>query len=82
MGWNDVVGNLQRAHAASNEEKCKWCQGLQGGEVGLPRYEDEYIAGTKAAAGAFLNGEPLEYRGPEDIVADLKVKADPTLGDC
>jgi len=74
MGWNDVLGNLRRATNASDEEKRAFCEKLKNDEINLPRYEDDYVDGTKAAAQAFLDDEPLEYRGPSEVVDEMKAK--------
>lgn len=64
MGWNDVVGNL--AHAEATEKaKREFATRLAAGAVTIPRPEPEYAIGVKDAATAFLNGEPITYKGPD-----------------
>lgn len=72
MGWNDVLGNLKRATAASEQDKRKFCQNLIDGKIPTANNDGDYIDGAKEAAQAFLNGEQMEFKGPDWVVTDLE----------
>lgn len=74
MGWNDVCGNLKRAFAATKKQKTQWCKKLKADKIGMSRSEPDYIRGAKDAADAFLKGDPMEFKGPQWVVDDLKAK--------
>lgn len=75
MGWNDVIGNLNRAYDATIDQKKAFANKIIAGTLPLPRNEQDYITGTKAAATSFINGNPLEYLGSAEIVADMIAKS-------
>ena len=79
MGWNDLLGNLRQAHAATNEEKRIFCQKQantidSGKTVGALTTQDTkgYRQGVVAACGAFLSNKDMEYLGPESVVESLQ----------
>lgn len=45
MGWNDVLGNLKRATAASEQDKRKFCQNLIDGKIPIANNDGDYIDG-------------------------------------
>ncbi len=80
MGWNDVIGNLRRAFKCTAEQKLAWCRQMAAGEINLPRFEPDYVEGTREAAQAVIDGqkaEDLAFRGPADVVADMEAKCTP-----
>ncbi len=75
MGWNDLVGNLRRASKTTSKEKKAFARKTIARKINLPRYEPSYIKGTIAAARAFLKGENTPFKGPQEVIDDMELKA-------
>ena len=72
MGWNDVIGNLKRAHACTKKQKREWAQQVVDGKIGLPKKAKNYLKGTVDAAKAFLNGKKTPFKGPKWVVEAME----------
>jgi hypothetical protein len=75
MGWNDTLGNI-RGTTATVEAKDGFLKKLITDEIGLPRYEPDYVRGVKEAAQAILDGKAMSFLGPPSVVAEMEANCE------
>jgi hypothetical protein len=81
MGWNDLLGTIKLAPDVTVVEVTEFANKVLAGKIRLAMSAEQYKSGACAAAQKLLDGEEIDFVGPDWVREYLRKKVADALVD-